>query len=129
MSVPRGRPFEPGNKFGKGRPKGSPNKKKNETSEALEEYAPHVLRKSLGMGLEGNVPILRKLLDKILPTFREATFKIRLPRIKTAADAVVASNKVLQAVAQGKITPTRGEQLTRRLGCGYSGRRRNFAYG
>ena len=59
----RGRPFEPGNKFGRGRPRGSRNKTTRILEELLDEHAPALLRKTLVMALQGQVPLLRKLMQ------------------------------------------------------------------
>ena len=42
----RGRPFEPGNHFGRGRPKGSRNKRSLVANELLIEHGEAIVRKS-----------------------------------------------------------------------------------
>ena len=66
-TVKRGRPFEPGNKFGRGRPRGSRNKKAIELQQLLDEYLPALMRKAIAMALQGDVSLLRMLLDRKLP--------------------------------------------------------------
>jgi hypothetical protein len=39
----RGRPFEPGNQFGRGRPKGSPNKKAHLAQKIFDHNAPAIM--------------------------------------------------------------------------------------
>jgi hypothetical protein len=58
----RGRPFEAGNEFGRGRPPGSRNQKTLVLQELLEEHAPALMRKALVMAMQGNVPLLKTLL-------------------------------------------------------------------
>jgi len=50
----RGRPFEPGNKFGQGRPKGSKNKSTSAGRRLLEEYEIPLLQKNIAEGMKGN---------------------------------------------------------------------------
>jgi hypothetical protein len=42
MDKPRGRPFEPGNEFGRGRPKGSRNRPKC-GDDPLDKFEPHLM--------------------------------------------------------------------------------------
>src|SRR6266513_622188 len=46
----RGRPFEQGNKFGRGRPKGSPNKKKPLAQKIFDDNAPAIMALGGRMG-------------------------------------------------------------------------------
>jgi hypothetical protein len=57
----RGRPFEAGNKFGRGRPLGSRNKKTRLIEELLDENSESLLHKALDLAQQGNVPVLRLL--------------------------------------------------------------------
>ena len=50
MKKSRGRPFKKGNKHGRGRPKGSRNKKSDPGKELLKEYEPHLTRKLIALG-------------------------------------------------------------------------------
>ena len=52
----RGRPFEAGNKFGKGRPRGSRNKTTIAAQELLNSYSEPILRKALVDGATGGGP-------------------------------------------------------------------------
>lgn len=54
MNRVRGRPFEPGNKLGRGRPKGSRNKSKSTGQDLFDEYAEHLTRKAISLGLAGD---------------------------------------------------------------------------
>jgi hypothetical protein len=56
----RGRPFEPGNTLGRGRPKGSRNKKKEDGWKILAEYHPSLMRKYVSLGLIGDPKITRR---------------------------------------------------------------------
>ena len=58
----RGRPFQEGNKLGRGRPLGSRNKKTLLIEELLCENSESLLQKALDLAQQGNVPMLRLLL-------------------------------------------------------------------
>lgn len=51
------------------------------------------------------------LARKVVPDAKDETIRIDLPRIEAAHDIVAALAAILQAVAQGEITPSHGERL------------------
>jgi hypothetical protein len=65
----RGRPFEPGNKFGRGRPRGSRNKTSAAVQELLNSHAEAIVRKAILLALKdgGQPTMIRALLDRIVP--------------------------------------------------------------
>jgi hypothetical protein len=67
LAMIRGRPFERGNKFGRGRPPGSRNRKTTALQKLLDDYSPALLRKSVALALQGDVPLLRMFVDRMLP--------------------------------------------------------------
>ena len=97
MDKPRGRPFPPGNKFGRGRPKGSRNREKSPSQQLLDEYAPHIMRKCIAQAMEGNASAMRLCMERISPPRRGALVRMKLPPIRTAADVDRAADKVMQA--------------------------------
>ena len=108
MSRPRGRPFEPGNKFGRGRPKGSRNRKA--PGQALfEQHEEAVARKCILRALEGDVRALRLCMERMSPARRDSYMRMKLPSIATLKDVEQAHAKVVKAVGAGKITPTQGQ--------------------
>ena len=106
----RGRPFEPGNKLGRGRPKGSPNKKKP-GQDLLDEYAPHLVRKCIAEAMQGDRSALRLCMERISPARRGACIRMNLPPIKTAEDVNKAAEKVTQAIRRREITPAEGDTM------------------
>lgn len=104
----RGRPFEPGNKLGQGRPKGSRNQSKSPGQELLDEYAPHLIRKCIAEAMQGSASAMRICMERISPARRGASVPMDLPTIQTAADVDKAAEKVTQAIRRGKITPAEG---------------------
>ena len=105
MSKPRGRPFSPGNTFGRGRPKGSRNKAKAPGQQLLDQYSESLTRKCIAMALQGDQRALRICMERISPARQDACVQLSLPSIRTAQDVEKAADKVTQAIRRGKITP------------------------
>ena len=115
MGKPRGRPFQPGNSVGQGRPKGSRNKVTLLVQQLLGAHAEAIIRKVLIQALQGDRYLLRLCVERICPPVREAPVRIHLGPTNTAAEIDGASQSVLRAVAKGRITPADGETLTKML--------------
>jgi predicted DNA-binding protein (UPF0251 family) len=111
MSKPRGRPFQPGNTIGRGRPKGSRNKAKAPGQDLLDQYSEPVTRKCISMALQGDARALRICMERMSPARQDAFVQLSLPRIRTAQDVEKAAEKVTQAIRRGKITPLEGGKL------------------
>jgi hypothetical protein len=107
----RGRPFEPGNKFGRGRPKGSRNKKTLVIQELLDEHAPALMRKCLVEALQGDGPLLRMLLAAKLPRAVDLPVKIRRLPSNTIEELLQSHQTVISKVASGELTPAQGDKL------------------
>lgn len=107
----RGRPFEKGNKFGKGRPRGSRNKKTLVLQAILEEYMPALLKKAVAMALQGDSAVIRLLLDHKLPRASGSPVKIgRLPA-GNIQEVGRSHQKIIDKVASGDITPAEALQV------------------
>jgi len=111
MNKVRGRPFEPGNQLGRGRPKGSRNKAKSPGRDLFDEYAPHLTRKCIAQAMQGEPNAMRIRMARISPARLDAFIRMSLPPIKTAGDVDKAAEKVTQALGRGKITPTEGGKV------------------
>ena len=100
----RGRPFEAGNTFGRGRPKGSRNKTTVMAQQLLNKHAEDVARKVLMMGLrDGDIGALKLCLDRVVPVLREPLAKLGNLPTATAAEVSKSMQKVLQSFARGKL--------------------------
>ena len=66
----RGRPFQPGNQFGKGRPKGRPNKKDLLLREILEDRGPEILNKVIADALEGKRTAQVLCMERLMAPLR-----------------------------------------------------------
>jgi hypothetical protein len=111
MSKPRGRPFQPGNKMGKGRPKGSRNKPKAPVQALLDEYAIPLAGKCISMAMQGDRSALRMCMERISPARLGSSIRMMLPPIKTAGDIDKAADTVTRDVGRGKITPAEGGMM------------------
>src|SRR5438270_13932314 len=112
MNKPRGRPFQPGNKLGLGRPKGSRNKATQAAQRLLDEHAESITRKCIIEALHGNMRAVRLCMERITPVRREACVQIKLPRLSSSSNVAASGQVVLDAIASGRITPSEGEKLT-----------------
>lgn len=100
----RGRPFEPGNQFGRGRPRGSRNQKNLLIQELLDTHAAPLLRKAVREALKGDVPLMRTLLGHILPRRGDLPTNVGPLRMSTLEDLSQSSEAILEGVMTEKIT-------------------------
>jgi len=111
MNQPRGRPFEPGNTLGRGRPKGSRNKANPPGQDLIEQYAPQLTGKCITEAMQGDQSAMRLCMNRISPARRDAYIRMSLPPMRTAQDINKAAEKVTQAIRRGTITPADGETM------------------
>jgi hypothetical protein len=113
--VKRGKPFEPGNKLGRGRPKGSRNQIALEREALINQYSPPVVRKCVSDALKGDRIAMRLCMERMVPPARQPTNAFKLPPIRSAADVPRASAAVIKAAAAGDLTPQEAESFLRML--------------
>ena len=105
-------PWKPGQSGNpKGRKKGTRNKATLAAQALLDGEAESLTRKAVELALQGDTTALRLCLERLVPPCREAPVIFDVPAIKTAADAVKAMGALLEAVAEGRLTPTQGTAL------------------
>ena len=102
----RGRPFANGNA---GREPGSKNRTTLVAAALLEGEADELLRTAVALAKDGDIPMLKFLLGRILP--RERLIKVELPSMDFADDGVVAIERIMRAVSEGQISPSEGAAL------------------
>lgn len=107
-----GRPFEPGNHFGRGRPRGARNKRTLLAQQILDERAEPIMRKAILQGIQGDSAMLRMLLGYILPRRRDAPVNIGPLPMGTIEELAQASATVLQKTASGQITPNEAQIIS-----------------
>ena len=103
----RGEPFEPGNKFGRGRPRGSRNKTTMAAQQLLFSHADAIVRTAIVMMVKDKDPaMLRAGLDRILPVRREAPVNIGPLPTATISDVSKSSEALVKKATSGKLTIT-----------------------
>ena len=108
----RGRPFQPGNKFGRGRPRGSRNRVARVCQDTLDSHAENLIKKCLVLAYQGNPTAMRLCMERLMPARRQRTLQFKLPPIKTITDVAVASESVVSGVARGQLTPAEGQAFS-----------------
>jgi hypothetical protein len=107
----RGRPFEPGNKFGRGRPRGSRNKRTLIAQQLLDEHAEPIVRKAMILALQGDSRLLQSLLSYILPRRKDAPLKTAMLRTATTEELSESFEQILKKVSSGEITLSQAREL------------------
>ena len=100
----RGRPFEPGNQIGCGRPRGSRNKRTLIGKELLDEHAEAVVRKALVLALKGDTTLLRLFLTYILPRPQDSPVATGPLPMATIEDREKTFTTVIDKVAAGNLS-------------------------
>jgi hypothetical protein len=107
-----GKPFQPGNKFGRGRPKGSPNKKSIILQQLLQENSGALLEKAVNLAKKGDRQMLRFLLGPLLQQqLKETKPDLGPLPLNTPEDLLNANEKVIQKVASGELTNDDAQQM------------------
>ena len=112
----RGKPFEPGNQLGKGRPPGSRNKK-TIFQEALESHGLEIVNKAKLEALKADPTALRLCVERLIPIPKAPNSRFRLPPVRTPADLTKALSAATQAVSRGRLSAQEGEAIARMLDC------------
>lgn len=94
-----------------GKPRGTRHKATRAALALLDGEAEALTRQAVKMALGGDGAALRLCLERIAPPRRDAPVQFDLPRMETARDAAKAAGAVLEAVAEGDLTPTEGAHI------------------
>jgi hypothetical protein len=108
----RGRPFQPGNP---GKPKGARHKTTLAMEALLDNEGEALTRVAIKKAKSGDMIALRLCMDRLVPVRKDRHVSFELPKIEQAADAAKASAAIVQAVADGDLTPSEASELTRVL--------------
>ena len=106
--------FEAGNKHGKGRRRGSRNRK-TLFREALESGGEAIIRQIRRQALKSDPTAMRLCMERLLPVAKTPNSRFRLPPVETAANLMEAISAVTRAVAGGRLSPQDGESVARIL--------------
>ena len=104
----QGRPFEPGNSMGKGRPMGRRNKY-TMFRDALEEDGLEIIAQVKSLALKSDPVALKLCMERLLPLSKIPNSRFRLPAVETAAGLTQAIAGVTKAVALGRLSAGEGE--------------------
>ncbi len=112
MSKVRGKPFQPGNKSGHGRPKGSRNKTGNQAQLLLNQHSEALMRACILAAMKGDMRAMQLCMERDFPARRDPGVRMRLGPTNTAAELAVAGQRVVRGIGSGKITPAEAEKVT-----------------
>ena len=104
----RGRPFEPGNRVGRGRKAGSRNKATLVLDKMAEADAKAILEKQLELAKAGDQQAAQLVLSRIWPIRKGRPVSLSLPALEGPQDVVKALGMVANAVGAGDLTPEEG---------------------
>jgi hypothetical protein len=107
----RGRPFEPGNKMSRGRPKGSRNKVTEEARQILQMHSASLVRKGVALALQGDSRMLSTLMNRVLgpQAFPKKFGKLAM---RTTEDLLRISDLVAKKLGAGEITLTEAHDFS-----------------
>ena len=108
----RGRPFEAGNKFSRGRPRGSQNKRNTRGQQLLDQYSETIMQKALAEAIKGDVSLLRTFLSFLLRRPGDRPIQTGPLPMGSLEELAKSSEKVLQKVTSGKLSPGEARNLT-----------------
>ena len=98
----RGRPFEPGNKFGRGRPPGSRNKRTLLAQKIFQDNSAALMGLAI-MNAREDRQLLRLLVSSIVPRRRELPVKVGSLTLNTLEDLDRTSEAIFRKASAGKI--------------------------
>jgi Family of unknown function (DUF5681) len=108
----RGRPFQPGQSGNPmGKPKGALNQTTRAAQELLDGKAQALTRKAVELAQDGNVVPLRLCLERLIPPRKDRPINLKLPQVDGVGDIPKALGALLEAVADGGITPQEGQAV------------------
>ena len=110
VELPKDHLFKPGQSGNPaGKKKGTRNKTTLAVEALIEGEAETLGRKTIELALAGDTTALRMCLDRVCPLRKGAPVTIDLPaHLTTAQDVAEAISLVVQAVANGEISPDEG---------------------
>lgn len=106
--------FQPGNTYGQGRPTGSRNNVTVAAENIIQGEGEALSRKLIELALAGNVACLKTAIERIVPVCKSAPIVLPdMPRIDSVADASELTAYVIDAIAEGTVSPVEGEIISR----------------
>ena len=107
-----GKPFQRGNRFGKGRPTGSRNTVTLTLEALLDGDGEAITRKAIDLAKAGNEAALRLCLERLIAPRKERPVRLRLPDDSSTAEGISQTlAAIVASAAQGEITIGEAVQL------------------
>ena len=78
----------------------------------MDGQAETITQKAIELALQGDTTALRLCLERICPPRKSRPVNIELPEVKTTEGVAEAQAAVVQAVADGELTPEEGTAVT-----------------
>lgn len=94
-----------------GRKLGSRNKATLVAQALIDGQGEQIVSTAVDLALAGDVPMLRTLIERLVPPRKDGPVKIDLPPIMDPAGCVKATTAVVEAVANGELTPSEGQAV------------------
>jgi hypothetical protein len=107
----RGRPFEPGNKLGRGRPRGSRNQRNTRGQQLLDQYGEAIMQTAVVQAIKGDRSLLRTFLFFLLRRPGDRPIQTGPLPMGSLEELSKSSEKVLQKVTSGKLSPGEARNL------------------
>lgn len=106
--------FQPGNTHGKGRPVGSKNGVTVAAENIIQGEGEALSRKLIELALAGNVACLKTAIERIVPVCKSSPVVLPgMPKIESVADASELTAYIIEAIADGTVSPVEGEIISR----------------
>lgn len=106
--------FQPGNTYGQGRPVGSKNFVTVAAENLIQGESEALSRKLIELALAGNVACLKTAIERLIPVCKSRPISLPdMPKIDSVADASDLTAYVIDAIAEGKVSPVEGEVISR----------------
>lgn len=92
-----------------GRPKGSG--KAGKLRQLLEPHADELVKKAVGLALQGDTTALRLCLERLIPPLKGVDMPIPIAGLEGAQSLAAQGSAVLQQAAEGKLAPHEANTL------------------
>jgi hypothetical protein len=109
---PRGKPFLPGNTYGKGRPVGSQNKATLALAALIVGEGEDIVGTIISAAKNGDMSAAKALLDRLVPPRKSTPISANISPIAEAADLKPALLEVFNQMADGNLSTDECTQLT-----------------
>ena len=96
-----------------GRPKGARNRATLLAEALLDGEAEAITRKAIELAKAGDITAIRLCLERIIPARRDRIASFTLPKVQSVADTMPAVTAIIEAVADGELTPAEAAEMAK----------------